>query len=194
MTDTLKKAIPAVIIIALLAAAAFFFFKQFKPNSKEPVEKEPITSSSVLTDTIDISELSTSKFTYNGIAEVYKSDKDGNKTDEINCYISYKATVKAGVDVTDISYTIDTDAKTLKVTLPEIIITASPVDQDHLSFIPVKAKVELKDALEACEEDAQAEASQSSDLIDSAETNLKSTIEGLLYPITNPNGYEIIWE
>lgn len=151
--------------------------------------EEKILVRSTLIDAIDITELSSSQFTYNGIAEIYKN----KKSSKVDCYVSYKAKVKAGIDMNDVDFDIDNEKKTVKPILPDIQITANLVEDESLSFIPDDTKKDLKDILTACKEDASKEASKSKELIESAEENIKSIIEALLYPVLDANGYTIIW-
>ena len=51
----------------------------------------------------------------------------------------------------------------------------------------------LKDALTACEKDVMEEATNSEELIITAEENLKSILEALLFPILDSEGYSIGW-
>ena len=151
-------------------------------------EKKIITSST-LTKTIDIAELSSAQFVYNGIAEIYE---DEEKSD-IKCHVRYNATVKAGIDMESVDWEINNDAKTIKPILPEIHITSNTVDEKTLSFIPENSDIELQEALIACQEDALTESKQSPELLNLAEENLKSVIEALLLPIASPD-YKIIWD
>lgn len=147
-------------------------------------------TSSTLTDAIDISELSTAQFTYNGIAEMFK-DEEKKK---VQCHIKYNAKVKAGIDMKKVEFHIDKEDKTVKPILPDLKITSNITDETTLSFIPSDTSVELKDVLVICEEDAKNEALKSQELFASAEENLKSIIEGLLYPVLNPQGYKVVWK
>lgn len=150
---------------------------------------EKTLTSSTLIETINISELSTSKFTYNGIAKLYKDESKK----KVKCHIRYNATVKAGIDMNAVSFEIDDQNKTIKPILPEITITSNTVDEKSLSFIPADSKVELKDALIACQNDALEESQESDELLRTAKENLKSIIEALLLPVANSKEYTIIW-
>ena len=163
-----------------------FSFARFSGILDKGEEKTLVRST--LIDAIDITELSTSQFTYNGIAEIYNT----KKTSKIDCYVSYKAKVKAGINMKDVDFDIDNDKKTVKPILPKIQITTILVEEESLSFIPSDIKKDLKDILIACKNDASKEAAKSEELIESAEENLKSIIEALLYPILDANGYTII--
>lgn len=151
--------------------------------------KEETFTASTLIKTVDIAELSTAKFTYNGIAPVY--DESG----KIKCQIRYKAIVKAGINMKDIDFTeIDDDKKIVKPKLPQIKLTANIIDENKLSYIPENTKIEIKDALQACEEDVEIEASNSTKLMESAEESLKNIVEALILPVVEPDGYTIEWE
>ena len=152
--------------------------------------KETIITSSTLTDTVNVAELSTAQFTYNGIAEIYK-DKEKKK---VNYYIRYNAKIKAGVDMSEIQWKIDHENRTVKPILPQITINVNTVDEKTLSFIPENATIELNKALAACKEDSKSEALKSTGLLETAKDNLKSIVEGLLYQILTSQNYKIIWE
>lgn len=169
------------LVLLLIIVRVFGFFDK---------GEEKIITSSTLTEIIDISELSTAQFTYNGIAEIYKDEKQ----EKVKCYIRYDAKVKAGINMKEVKFEIDNENKTVKPILPEIKITAKLVDDQSLSFIPANTKVEMKDVLVACKKDAEQEAKESQELLVSSEKNLKSIIEALLYPILDSNGYSIIWD
>lgn len=186
---TLKKKmiIYAPIIVGVLVVVILSGLRLSGSFSKG--ESKTLTVSTLI-KTVDIAELSTAQFTYNGIAEVYKS-KD---SDKIKCRIRYEAIVKAGVNMDEIDFKIDPDKKTVKPILPQIQLTANIVDENKLSFIPEDTKIEMREALLACENDVQDEVVASTELYDSAEENLKDIIEALIYPIVEPVEYEIVWE
>lgn len=153
--------------------------------------KKNIITSSTLTRAIPISELSTARFTYNGIAEIY----DDEEQSEVKCHIRYNATVKAGIDIKSVNLdNINHDNKTIKPILPEINITSVNIDEKSLSFIPKKVDVTLKEVLIACQNDVLNESKNSSALLDSAENNLKLMIEAFIFPIAISQNYKIIWD
>lgn len=161
-----------------------------KISSKVDKGKTKILSASTLKEVIDISELSTAQYTYNGIAEKYKNDK----STKVECYIRYSAKVKVGIDMKQVDFKIDEENKTITPILPEIQINSNTVDETKLSFIPANANIEIKDALVVCEADAEKESRESTKLIESARENLKSIIEALLDPILTDSDYSIQWE
>lgn len=152
--------------------------------------EETIITSSTLVDAIDISELSTSQFIYNGIAEMFTDEEKKERL----CYVRYNAKVKAGIDMKKVEFDVDEENKTVRPILPEIEIKSNTVDEKALSFLPEKVTVELKDVLVCCEEDVEHEAMESQELLDTAEENLQSIIQALIEPIIVPQGYRIIWD
>ena len=178
-----KKIIGSVLVLGIVAAAAGLFV----PNAVQKITKESVITSSQLEKAVDISELSTAEFIYNGIADKYS---DGN-LEETECHIAYASTVKVGIALDQITFTIDEEKKTVTPVLPEITVNTVTVDPDSLSFIP---HVELKDIMTVCKEDALKEASESKELYQTAEENLQSAIEALLSPILKNAGYTMQWD
>ena len=130
-----KKIIGSVLVLGIVAVAAGLFV----PNAVQKITKESVITSSQLEKAVDISELSTAEFIYNGIADKYS---DGN-LEETECHIAYASTVKVGIALDQITFTIDEEKKTVTPVLPEITVNTVTVDPDSLSFIPQNPDVEL---------------------------------------------------
>ena len=94
----------------------------------------------------------------------------------------------------DETFEIDNENMTVKPILPKVKITSNIVDEKSLSFIPESTSIELSEALTACQEDAEKEAQESDELLSSAQENLESIIEALLYPIVSEQGYRIVYD
>ena len=92
-----KKIIGSVLVLGIVAAAAGLFV----PNAVQKITKESVITSSQLEKAVDISELSTAEFIYNGIADKYS---DGN-LEETECHIAYASTVKVGIALDQITFT-----------------------------------------------------------------------------------------
>lgn len=149
-----------------------------------------IVTKANLMDAIDVSELATSEFIYNGIAEVYKDEKK----EDVKYHIRYDAKVKAGIDIKDVSFDIDDEEMIIYVTLPEVTIFEDPsIDPHSLSYIPSEKDYDLSEVLKTCEADVLTEAEAATELKTSAEDNLKSIIEALLKPLAEAEGYQIMW-
>lgn len=184
----MKKRILLCLPIILLAVTILIVGTIHISSQKNQYKK--IIVESTLIDTINISELYTSQFTYNGISVVYKDDNSS----KIKCHVRYNAKVKAGIDASAVKFDINHKNLTVKPILPEITLSVDLIEKDSFSLIPSNAKVELDELLLVCKNDAKNEALKSTELILSSEDNIKATIEALLLPILEPNGYSLVWE
>lgn len=178
-TGAISIAVVAVAVIAVIGAV-----KASNSSGKRTV----ITTSS-LKEVIQISELSTGEFCYNGIVSIPKKDNE-NKTEYS---AKYDSTVKAGIDAKDIDFVIDHDNKTVNPVLPDISIIDVLIDEKSISTIPENATAKLKETLTACKEDALKEARESKELVEIAKSNLQNTITALLTPVLKESGYDIVW-
>lgn len=188
-----KKKFPAKILIwlPLIIGIIALVILVMKGGSDAPEEETvEILTETTLVNTVDIAELSTAEFTYNGIAEIPKEDDSG----EIKCTVRYEAKVKASVDMEDIQFEIDDINKTIKPILPRITLTPVLDDQQGFSFIPEDSAVDLQEIIKACKEDITAEAEETEELRDSAKENLRDIIQALTYPIISSKGYVLVWE
>lgn len=172
--------ITGIEIITIMAVV----YLKFVYNQKS---KYTIVTSTTLKEAINVSDLSTAKFIYNGIAEVYNADNT------VSGHIKYNAEVKAGIDMNDVEFEINEQNLSIKLILPEIKIQANIVDEQKLSFIPESIDIDISEALKVCQEDAEREAKESDELIKTAQENLENTIEALIYPIVKEQGYSIIF-
>ena len=180
-----SKLILCIGIIAIILACLL----RFSPLNKTRSVKTDI--SSTLTEAISISELSTAEFRYRGIAEVYTNEE---KT-KIKCRICYNAIVKAGIDMEDVKIIdVDTNEKTITLSLPTIGLKVTIIDEESMAILPSDANIRVDTMLKCCKEDAENEAKQSLELMNTARENLKAIVEGLSYPILKPQGYTINWE
>lgn len=147
-------------------------------------------ASARLEKAIDINELSSTEFVYNGIAQAYR---DSEKT-KVKYNICYDATVKVGIQMTEIKFEIDEKNKLIKPILPSMSINNVILDPSSISYIPENATVDLKEAFSICKADVENEAQKNGELLEAAKENIKSTIEALLYPVLDAEGYKISWE
>ncbi len=137
---------------------------------------------------VSINKLSTAEFTYEGIAE-----KCNDKGDVIY-HIYYEASANAGMDLEKIDFKIDADKKTVTPILPEMTIDAPVIDESVIDFLPKNANVNMREVIEICKADATNEIEETPMIKETALRNMRSTIEALLVPILESNGYKIVWE
>ena len=179
-----------LILAAALVLAVLVVGSLFGPNVMNKIGKENVITSSQLEKAIDISQLSTAEFVYNGIAEKY----DDDKPEKVECYIAYHADVKVGIQMEDVEFEIDEENKTVTPILPEISVNIAALDENEISYIPKTPDIPLKEIIVLCKEDAVREANDSKKLYQTAEENLKAVIEALVSPILEHAGYTIKWQ
>lgn len=179
-----------LILAAALVLAVLVVGSLFGPNVMNKIGKENVITSSQLEKAIDISQLSTAEFVYNGIAEKY----DDDKPEKVECYIAYHADVKVGIQMEDVEFEIDEANKTVTPILPEISVNIAALDENEISYIPKNPDIPLKEIIVLCKEDAVREANDSKKLYQTAEENLKAVIEALVSPTLEHAGYTMKWQ
>lgn len=182
-----KKLFRSVLIIGIAAVIAAGLFRFVLLNSSRNVN---IIASSALTKVIDISELSTAEFKYRGIADVYTDDK----RIDVRCRICYNAVVKAGIDMKEVGFDVDTENKVVIAALPDIDIKVNIIDEQSMLVLPSDADIGIEDMLKYSKEDAEKEAMESGELKVVARENLEAVIKGLLLPILKPQGYTLVFK
>ena len=181
-SNSITKIIIAIIVIAVIAVVLLKIFKK-----EEPV-KEVITVST-LEKIVEVSDLSTFRVVYNGVA--CADDK---------YYVSYAATVDAGIDFEKIEISVDNEAKNVTVKLPEAEILDVYVDIASLDyiFIDKKANTETvsEEAYKLCKYDVKVESENQEAIIDLAQQNAKNIVRALVQPFVDQVDpeYEIVIE
>ena len=183
-TESHKQKKPSFTIIAVLALTLIIVsatLTLFLVNNK-PEEPEILTIST-LKDIINISDLSTFTAVYNGIAEV-KNEKKPEKTDY---YVSYEATVLAGIDLAKVTVSVNNAEKSIYIDIPEIEITDINVDIASLDFIfynnDANTSTVTEEAYKACEADVLQESKQESAIYELAKKNAINVLTALTKPI-----------
>ena len=146
-------------------------------------------TSSELAKAIDIAELSTAEFKYRGIAEIYADESRS----QVRCRVCYNAVVKAGIDMKDVKLEVDPENKQVTAALPDLKLNVTVIDEQEMALLPSDADVSIGEMLKAAGEDALSEAQQSGELMAAARDNLAKTIEGLLLPVLEAQGFSLAW-
>ena len=122
------KYIILILLLAVIAVAGVWTAFHIKEGRKETTT---VISKTTLEKVLDISELSTGKAVYHGIAHVYDPKND----ERVLYHVAYDATVKAGIDTDKIKIKIEKEAKKVTVTLPEVQIQDIDVDMGTLDYM-----------------------------------------------------------
>lgn len=176
-SSQLRFLLACAMAIILIGAAALLVMPR---NNQENIHVE-ITM--MLEKIVKTSDLSTAVFKYGGIVEVHNP----KKPKDIDYYINYKASVYAGVDLTEIQFQKDDNAKTITAVLPEVTIQDTVVDPESLDFIFMNKKANnasvTSTALTACEADIQQECTSESALLEVARSNAENAVRALTEPV-----------
>ena len=190
-----------LIVIVLAIVAGGYLFMNYGGN-KKPDQK--VFAESTLREVLEISELSTISYTYNGIVGAYEelgTLESGTVYGESQYYVSYKGTVKAGIDFDKIDIKINEEQKQIKVKLPKAEIQDAIVDEGSLEYLHRKSQSDskgnnFKKAFQLCTQDLQNKTKEDKSLLKLAQENAKSTVKALLEPWIEQmeEGYSIVVE
>lgn len=168
LSNSITKIIIAIIVIAVLAVV---FIKIFK--KEEPV-KEVVTVST-LEKIVEVSDLSTFRVVYNGVA-----------LSEEKYYVSYEATVDAGIDFEKIEISVDNQTKIVTINLPKAEILDTYVDIASLDYIFIDKKANnetvSEEAFKLCKYDVKHESENQEAIIDLAQQNAENVVKALVTP------------
>ena len=183
--------IAAVVILVAIAAVAVLL----QTSGREEPQPQ-VFNKSALERIINVSELSTFTAVYNGIARVANE----KKPEKIDYYVSYEATVNAGIDFRAVDISINEEQKTITLKVPEAHITNQSVEMSSLEFIFLNKKADkpgvTEVAYKACEEDVRQEREQQTAICELAKQNAENVLKALTKPIVDQlgDGYQLVIE
>lgn len=170
--------IAAVVILVAIAAIAVLL----QTSGREEPQPQ-VFNKSTLERIINVSELSTFTAVYNGIARVANE----KKPEKIDYYVSYEATVNAGIDFRAVDISINEEQKTITLKVPEAHITNQSVEMSSLDFIFLNQKADksgvTEAAYKACEEDVRQESEQQTAICELAKQNAENVLKALTNPL-----------
>lgn len=165
------------IIVILLAIFVAFVMPAIARKDGEQV----INTESTLENVIKTSSLSTYETVYNGVAA-----KMDEKNEKVQYYVSYTATVKAGLDFNKIGVNVNEEQQKVTVTLPPITLQEPTVAIEDLDYIFVKKHYKeqgvVAEAYALCIDDVREESKKQKSIYKYAFQNAQNLIKGLLSP------------
>lgn len=173
-----------VIVILIIVLALFLIITNKKGETT-------ITTKSELIKILDISELSSVEYVYNGIATKTKKDN------KVAYYVSYNGKVRAGVNIKDIKYDEDPINKKIIVTLPEIQIFDAIVEAGQLDFIFIDTNYDTEtvhqEAFNLSKTALENTIKDDKEFYDKARENIESIVRATIEPIidTKDNEYQL---
>lgn len=177
MSKKIKIMIGIAVVVVIIIIIGIFQTQSHSKKTQKNIISEPM-----ITEILDVSELSTLDSTYNAVTDVYTEGE--NPT--IKYHVAYDATVKIGIDFEKIDCSVNEEEKKIIITLPDTDIQDVEVDIASLDYIYEdekynEEKVTLK-AYDVCIEDVKKKTASEEKLFDMARENAKSAIEALLKP------------
>lgn len=185
------KIVAAVMIATVVCAAVLLLKKHLFTDGGNFVEENIIgeegkvttVTESTLEEVIKKSQLYTAEYPYNGYVTVY--DEEGG----IKYYVAYEGTVKAGIDVTQITVKIDEDTDTITVQLPEVSVEEPVVNAGTMEFIFKKDKYNTEtvaeEAYRYAEEDLAGRVKEDADIKACANESAKAAERAMIEPWVN---------
>lgn len=187
-TKSRLKTILKILVVVAVIVIAIIFAKPYLGNfSKSNVV---VTTTMVLQKILEISDLSTIQTNYNSIVRI----PDPIDSESILYYISYEATISAGIDFNLVELNLDHDEKTLTITLPESKIHETNVDIGSLDYIFIDNKSNTETvtayAYKMCQNDVAVESEKIDVIKELAYENAISVITALTVPFMQKLGSE----
>lgn len=183
----IRNIVILIVVVAGLTVVGMKVYEWTRPNR----ETITYTASSILEKVMPISDLSTCKCVYNGVARVYA---DESKEKELY-RVSYEAEVWAGIKMDQLQITADPETKKITITLPAVEITEISVDMGSLKYMFLDSKSETagvsREAYQACIADVTEESADNEEILSRAEENAVNAIRAVLSPLAEDGGYEL---
>lgn len=181
---------PLVIVAALAAAlgvaGVLVFQRAFEPS----VRLDTATVSEQLERSQD---LATAKLDYRGIVRYEQGDIDFINKKAFT--MIYDAEVTAGVDLSNAKVSVS--GRDVSVELPAATVQAIEIDPNSLQFYDERFALfnwqdrsDTAEALKIAEKDAKAKV-DSAKLVEAADDQAKTVVEGLLAPFSGDGGYRV---
>lgn len=181
-----------VVIVVIFIAVAFGF--PYLNNNFFANNKVSLTTTMVLEKILEVSDLSTVETSYSSIVRI---DDPVDNRDTLY-YISYEATISAGIDFSLVDLALDHEEKKLTITIPESKILDTNVDIGSLDYIFIDKKSNNESvtayAYQICKNDVAIESENIPAIKELAYENALGVISALTVPFMQQLGaeYELV--
>ncbi len=205
LKNKLLISIAASVVILFLGVGigAKAFNKQKKIDP--PIEKEITVDSITLKEILSpASELVSMKYTYTDV-DIYENSKKafGYKipltTDKV--IFTYSGIISAGIDMSQITYDINNETKTISVTLPAPTLMAHEIDENSFKFYDAKNSIFTETKLEdytqlmsKLKEEKEEKLKNDAEFLPSVTENAKKVLNDLLKISESTSEYTVIYE
>jgi hypothetical protein len=200
----MMKKLRAVAAVVLLCFAVFFCTRFYYSRHVKTVEyskETEITGETIRSKMSNIGKLSTAEYSYTHLERVDSSRQINGfniPLTKTTFIYSYDGIIRAGVDFTQIKVEKDDDNKVITVTLPEVEIISSDVDQDSFQLYDEKNNIfnpinvtDITDSF-ADLKNTEEEKAVNDGLLDKAKTNAVTLIENFMRGSFDVEDYDIV--
>ena len=193
---TTKLIIASVVVVVVLIAVIAIVIAVTRPKPQKGPGPQQVDTVSTLIKVVKNSSFSTYEVVYNGVCTI----KNEKKPDNVDYYVAYTATVKAGFDFKDIKISKDDESKEIIVSLPPVELYEPKVKIEELDYIIVNKKIKTEtisaDAYKVCKADVAEKAKNQNAIYKYAKENGERLVKGLLTPFVDKleNNYTIKFE
>lgn len=144
-----------------------------------------ITTKNSLVKVLEISEIQSTQYIYNGVTAVKDNDKDAY-------YVNYEGIVTIGIDINKIDYKEYPEENKVVVTLPKLKVLDCSIDDSSLDFIfndksYNNEKVHVM-ASNAAKKDLLEKTEKNKELLENASKNTKSIVKSIIQPLIDARG------
>lgn len=183
------KAFVALVVLALAFGAGFGAGRAWETGGEVRLD-----TSAIEEQIAGSSDLTTAELTYNGLVK-YENGRIPFLSRKAFS-MTYRATVRAGVDLSKAKVEVSDEARTIDIALPDATIQSSEIDPRSIGFYDRQfalmnwdTKQDAVKAMKAAKEDVAEHADEAS-LLDTARDNATTAVEGLLLPFSDA-GYRV---
>ncbi|MCF0231507.1 MAG: DUF4230 domain-containing protein, partial [Enterococcus sp.] len=172
----------SLVIIALLVFGCIYFLV-IEPANRE---RDKVNVSSAITKILPKSEIQAAVTPYDGV--VIMDLENGNKQ-----YIKYETETRLTYDFSQIHVWVDDSTRTLNIALPEIVYQEPSINESQMEFLPKNANISIKDAMDACVEDAKSKTKDNKGMYEIAKANTRKALEAIVEPYTKERNLTVRW-
>lgn len=177
-----KIIVASAIVVVVIAAIIALVVVISRPKPEKGPGPQEVDTVSTLMKVVKTSSFSTYEVVYNGVCTVYNEKKPEN----IDYYVSYTATIKAGFDFNEIKISKDEENNEILISLPPIELYEPNVKIEDLDYIVVNKKVKTEtisaDAYKICRADVEERAKNQDAIYKYAKENGERLVKGLITP------------
>ena len=136
------------------------------------------------------SKLVTAEENYSRDVTISKGTKEGGGVAEKKLTFTYTGTISAGIELSDVTYTVDKDANVICITVPDAVIMPQTVDLENIKFREENglfsfitgniSSAEFTDKISAVMKEQESQTIAKGELLHDAKAQAKEVLGGIL--------------